>query len=90
MKNNETFRITVRRTHVFEDTVAILAKGVKETANCQVKFLGEVGIDEGGPRREFFRLLLKAVATDSSLLNGPSDRRVLRHNAMAFQVVLSC
>ena len=73
---------------MFEDTVAALQKGVKETSNLQVKFLGEMGVDEGGLKREYFRLLLKAIATDSSLFKGPESRRVLRHNATAFQVIV--
>ena len=52
-------------------------------------FVGEPGIDEGGPKREFFMLLLNAISNNSSLLEGSPTRRVLRHNTSAFQVLLS-
>ena len=47
---------------------------------------GEPGIDEGGPKHEFFMLLLNAISNNSSLLDGSPTRRVLRHNTTAFQV----
>ena len=34
----------------------------------------------------FFMLLMGAIANSSSLLDGPPDRRVLRHNTSAFHV----
>ena len=37
-----------------------------------VKFLGQVGIDDGGPTCEFMRLVLKALR-DSHLFEGPEN-----------------
>ena len=48
--------------------------------------MGEHAVDQGGPRREYFMLMVGAIANSGSLLDGPPDRRILRHNANAFQV----
>ena len=48
-----------------------------------MSFLGERGVDGGGPRREFFMLLMGCIA---SIVDGPPERRVLRHNTTAFEV----
>ena len=53
---------------------------------CKVQFLGEVGEDGGGLRREFWALLCKDVK--SSLFEGVGDRCVLRHDAVGLQVRL--
>ena len=37
-----------------------------------VKFSGEAGIDDGGPTREFMRLVLKALR-DSHIFEGPEN-----------------
>ena len=79
-------RITVRRGHILDDTVVALRSNFDEKKHIRVRFLGEPAVDEGGPRREFFMLLMGAIANSSSLLDGPPNRRVLRHNTSAFQV----
>lgn len=81
-----TYRITVRRRHIFEDTLVALCSGFDEKKHLRVSFLGEPAVDGGGPRREFFMLLMGSIANNSSLLDGPPDRRVLRHNTTALQV----
>ena len=48
-----------------------------------MSFLGERGVDGGGPRREFFMLLMGCIG---SILDDPPERRVLRHNTTAFEV----
>ena len=35
---------------------------------------------------EFFMILMGAIANHGSILDGPPDRRLLRHNADAFKV----
>ena len=80
-------RITVRRGNIMDDTIASLRVGFDEKKHVRVRFIGEPAVDEGGPRREFFMLLMGAIANNSSLLDGPPTRRVLRHNTSAFQVI---
>ena len=82
----DTFRITVRRGHIFEDTLFALRSGFDERKYLRVSFLGEPAADGGGPRREYFMLLMGAIANNGSILDGPPNRRVLRHNTAAFEV----
>lgn len=70
-----------------EDTIFALRRGFDEKKHIRVRFVGEPAVDEGGPRREFFMLLMNAIANSGSLLQGPPNRRVLRHNTSAFQVI---
>lgn len=72
--------------------MVVLRSGFDEKKHLRVCFLGEKGVDGGGPRREFFMLLMGNVANDGSILDGPPERRVLRHNTTAFEVsmMISC
>ena len=76
-------RITVRRGHILDDTLVALCSNFDEKKHIRVRFLGEPAVDEGGPRREFFMLLMGAIANSSSLLDGPPNRRVLRHKCFS-------
>lgn len=77
-------RITVRRSHIWEDTVRALRRNLDLRKVIKVTFLGEPAIDDGGPRREYLRLLMKTVS-EHSLLTGPPMRKVLVHNTLAIQ-----
>ena len=60
--------------------------GYDESKYFCITFIDDPAIDQGGPRREYFMLLMGSIANSGSLLDGPPDRRTLRHNANAFQV----
>ena len=45
-------RITVRRSHVFNDAYQVLL-ALAVTKHLRINFLGESAIDYGGPRQEF-------------------------------------
>ena len=75
----DSFRVTVRRGHIFDDTLVALRSGFDEKKHLRVSFLGERGVDGGGPRM----LLMACIG---SILDGPPERRVLRHNTTAFEV----
>lgn len=77
-------RITVRRSHIWEDTVRTLRRNIDLRKTIKVTFLGEPAIDDGGPRREYLRLLMKALS-EQSLLTGPPLCKVLVHNTLAIQ-----
>ena len=79
------FRITVRRSNIWEDAVRAMKRSFDEKRHLRVTFLGESAVDGGGPRREFFMLLMNSIKDNNSLLDGPSNRRVLRHNTPALQ-----
>jgi len=44
---------------------------------------GEQAVDEGGPRREFFRLLMNEIFTKSGLFSGAPDHVVPVHSVEA-------
>lgn len=76
-------KITIRRSHIWGDTLRAWRRQLDLRKRIKVTFLGEPAVDEGGPRREFLRLLMKAVSEQSSLLAGPPTRKVLLHNSLA-------
>jgi len=80
-------RITVRRSHVFKDTVVALSK-FEDNSNLRVMFVGEPCIDQGGPRREYFMLLLKEICNNNIILKGPPYSRMIKHSPPAFQVYI--
>ena len=82
---DDVFRITVRRSHIWEDSVRTIRRTFDERKHFRVTFLGESAIDGGGPRREFFMLLINNIRENNSLLNSSPTSRVLRHNTAALQ-----
>lgn len=84
---DKPYRITVRRNNILDDTFDELRfPGFCESKHFRVTFMDDPAVDQGGPRREYFMLLMGAIANSGSLLDGPPDRRILRHNADAFKV----
>lgn len=74
-------RITVRRKHILDDTLKSLRRTPWQLSkHLRVVFMGEAGIDDGGPRREFFRLLLLEIGRNNSYFQGPANKRVPHHN----------
>ncbi len=84
-EDSKSYRITVRRGHLFQDNKLSLSN-FEESMHLRVTFLGEPAVDDGGARREFFMLLLGDIANNGSLLDDLPNKRVLRHNAVAFKV----
>ena len=52
--------------------------------NVQVRFVGEGAVDQGGPRREFFRLF--ASGSKQYFFHGSETRRFFDNNVSAVQV----
>ena len=82
--SNETYqRIHVRRTHVFDDARRQVLKPTFDVSKMlRLRFVGEAAVDEGGPRREFFHLLLQDTFK-SSLFAGYPNHVVPLHNVEA-------
>lgn len=62
--NNQTIvsRLKVRRDHLLEDTLMQIARdGFDPKKPLRIEFAGEDGVDEGGPKKEFFQLLVKEL-----------------------------
>ena len=85
--------VNVRRNFVWEDTCALLGrKRFNPRATVSVKFSDDDGnaegaVDAGGPRREFFRLLLHAANEKAAIFQGPLHRRVLFPNSAGELVI---
>ena len=84
--DDDTRRITVRRKHILQDTLtALRIKPWVSSKHIQVTFVGEPGVDDGGPRREYFRLLLNSIARNNTYFTGSPERRLPLPNALATQ-----
>ena len=51
----------------------------RDTSRLSVRFSGEAGVDDGGPTREFVRLVLKGLR-DSHIFEGPETCKMLATN----------
>lgn len=81
--NEDLQRLHVRRSHVFSDALRQFSKRSFDVSKMlQVRFIGEQAVDEGGPRREFFHLLMQEVFK-SPLFTGFPDHVVPVHNVKA-------
>ena len=76
--------ITVHRSHIWEDTLRALRRNLDLRKVIKVTFLGEPAIDDGGPRHEYLRLLMKTVS-QHPLLTGTPLHKVMVHNTKALQ-----
>ncbi len=55
-------------------------KGIDPNKYLKVTFIGEPGIDDGGPLREFFHLLLESMSRNNNLFCGDYGYRTPRIN----------
>ena len=71
----EANRMSVRRKYVWTDAIRAMTRS---SFNCRksvrITFVSEEGVDDGGPRREFFHLAIKAMADDHTIFHGPENR----------------
>ena len=79
-EDSTTF-IQVRRKKIWKDTLRAF-KQSRFTARkwLKVEFIGEAAIDDGGPRREFFRWGMQEICQNNALFQGTSKARVPTHN----------
>lgn len=82
-QSSQVVRITIRRSHLWDDTLRLYNKGIYCERQLKVSFLGEPAIDLGGPKREYFTLLMRAIVNNSMLFDGPLDMRIPKVNASA-------
>ena len=74
--------INVRRGHLWIDSGRYFKKSkFNPKASVSIKFAdigrNEETLDSGGRRREYFRLLIRAINVESGVFCGPEDNRVL-------------
>ena len=79
--------INVRRSQLWVDSCRHIKKSkFNPKAVVSIKFAdyhgsSEGAVDIGGPRREYFRLLIRAVNSESGIFCGPEDNRIIFPNA---------
>ena len=73
-------RVIVQRSNILQDSLHLLKNGLDVTKHLRVTFVNEPTVDEGGPLREFFRLLLSAMANNNSLFCGLDYSRTPNHH----------
>ena len=78
------FKLTVRRRHVFQDTLLAFQTGFDLNKHISVTFVGEPAVDVGGPSREFLRLLMHDMCK-SCYFERADDSRVPAHDMAAVQ-----
>ena len=77
-------RLTVSRTELLQDAISFFKSGqYHHDREMRVRFEGEPAVDGGGPRREFFSLLLKTMVSPTApvrLFEGRTGRYLPMHN----------
>ena len=79
-----TQRINVLRSDVFNNAIHAFGRTTFDTTKyLKVRFNGEAAIDQGGPRREFFRLFLSEMGQRSGMFRGWPDNLSPMSNSQA-------
>ena len=88
VSDNETLQDVLRAHRIkylpvsWEDALCRFKAGISVKKYIKVTFVGEPAVDQGGPLREFFHLLLCDIAQNNSLLCGCETSRVPAHNML--------
>lgn len=83
IENDDNYqRIIIRRNHVFKDTLHHLKNHFNPHKYIRITFVNEPAVDNGGPLREFFNLLLKSISGNNLIFCGGCDCRCISHNMM--------
>ena len=78
-------RVVGRRSKILHDTLHLLKNGLDVTKHIRVTFVNEYAVDQGRPLREYYRLLLTAVASSNTLFSGPDSSRTPTHHVVEFE-----
>ena len=77
-------RVNVRRSDLLQDAIRQFSRSSFDVSKLlKVCFIGESAVDDGGPRREFFRLLLQELFSASGLFDGYPESTSPQHNVVA-------
>ncbi len=77
-------RIYVRRNFVLENSLKAFSRSTFNVYKIlRVNFVGEGGVDDEGPRREFFCILMKVEFAESGLFSGWPENVVPVHSIQA-------
>ncbi|XP_006825266.2 G2/M phase-specific E3 ubiquitin-protein ligase-like, partial [Saccoglossus kowalevskii] len=73
--------VIIRRSKILRTTLKAISKnGFNIRGKLFVEFSGEDAHDDGGPRREFLRLLMQEVGASMGIFEGDQLTRVFSHN----------
>lgn len=76
--------IHIRRNRLFADSLRAFSRPTFNVSKMlKVTFIGESAVDDGGPRREFFQLLLQEAFSSSGLFVGWPDHVIPLHHIEA-------
>lgn len=79
LKDGAPVSVVVHRGKLLQSTFrAVSRPNFNFLLPFHVSFSGEIGDDLGGPKREFFRELMKAIK--EAILEGPDSNKVFRHD----------
>ena len=81
--DNEEHSISIRRSLLWEESLHLFQNNLPNISPIVVTFKGEPAVDEGGPRREYFTLLLKHISQNTSLFEGSTECLLPAHNPTA-------
>ncbi|XP_056000514.1 G2/M phase-specific E3 ubiquitin-protein ligase-like [Ostrea edulis] len=80
--NGKKNTINVDRNNILDCKNSFRREKFKENQPLFVRFSGEKGIDDGGPSREFMRMMIRSIA-QSSIFEGKETNQMLSQNLMA-------
>lgn len=90
--SNVPQRITISRSEILSDSIGFFKKRIFDFQSpIRVTFEGEPAVDSGGPKREYFTLLLHALLSPSSpvrLFEGRNNFLLPMHNVDAIRAGL--
>ena len=81
-------RLTVNRSSILTDSISIFKQKFHFTKPLKITFEGEPAIDGGGPKREFFTILLRELLSSSAsirLFEGRDNIFLPMHNTDALR-----
>jgi hypothetical protein len=79
--------LEIRRETIIEDTLnSLVREGINFRKPLRIKFVGELGVDEGGVQKEFFQLLIRKLLDPGyTMFTYNEDSRMLWFNGSTFE-----
>ena len=85
LDTNSIHRLSIRRNHIYTDSIKAFKKGFPLNSSLRVTFIGEPGIDAGGLLKEYLTLLMKDMMMNNSLFTGEPECRGILHSMKSLQ-----
>ncbi|XP_046698013.1 uncharacterized protein LOC124380795 [Silurus meridionalis] len=83
---NSNLTVIARRKNIFKSACVALSRGFFEWHKTpNIKFVGEMGEDYGGPRRAFFRLLMIELQSNLGIFEGKPGQLLFSYNQKALE-----